>query len=418
MPKASPRSPSQKNVLTEKRDLRSGNPCWVAPEMPLVPDRFPESVVDVAIIGSGVMGAMLAERLSAAGLGTALFDRRPPAEGSTAASTALVTWAADVPLTHLARRIGMEGAVERWRRVQRAVGMLAERIDALGLDVELVPRPELYLAGSLLDADGLEEEAQARLAAGFPSVFLGGGAVEARFGVKPSAGLLSTGGHQLDPVRLTHALLQQAQRRGATISWPADIVSIRFSAGEWRLKAVDGREAVARTVILATGYERARRYLPPAFKVISSYAVATPPGTAPLWEEDAMIWEASDPYFYARTSSDGRVIVGGEDISAADPGRRDRLIEAKAAKLLKTLARISGVSEVPLDCAWAASFGSSPDGLPAIGRVPRRPGLWLASGFGGNGISFAALAADLIAADLAGHADPHASFFDPRRFDA
>lgn len=48
-----------------------------------------------------------------------------------------------------------------------------------------------------------------------------------------------------------------------------------------------------------------------------------------------------------------------------------------------------------------------------------RPGerVWLASGFGGNGVSFAALGAELLTAELAGVPDPDLALFDPYRFD-
>lgn len=42
---------------------------------------------------------MVAERLAGSGHRVALLDRRQPARGSTAASTALVMCTADVPLT-------------------------------------------------------------------------------------------------------------------------------------------------------------------------------------------------------------------------------------------------------------------------------------------------------------------------------
>ena len=66
---------------------------------------------------------------------------------------------------------------------------------------------------------------------------------------------------------------------------------------------------------------------------------------------------------------------------------------------------------------WAAVFGSSPDGLPAIGRAANSDGLWLAHGFGGNGITFAALAAELLTAELTGSPDPDLPCFDPYRFE-
>ncbi len=42
--------------------------------------------------------------------------------------------------------------------------------------------------------------------------------------------------------------------------------------------------------------------------------------------------------------------------------------------------------------------------------------LCLASGFGGNGINFAAQAAELLTAELTGQPDPDIECFDPYRF--
>ena len=129
-----------------------------------------------------------------------------------------------------------------------------------------------------------------------------------------------------------------------------------------------------------------------------------------------MIWEASDPYLYARATADGRIIVGGEDEHFAEARQRDALIGTKAGVLQSKIASVMGGEELQLDCAWAAAFGTSPDGLPAIGRAANHEHVWVASGFGGNGITFAALAAEMIAGELAGKPDPDISCFDPYRF--
>ena len=177
--------------LTERRDLRGGCPCWIADDDNIVAsDALPDGVVDIVIIGAGVMGAMVAERLSADGREVVLLDRRPPAHGSTAASTALVMWGADVPLMHLGQRIGADAAARRWRRVKLAVTRLAERIDTLGIDCGRVDRPELYLAGTLLDDAALQREGEVRRAAGLPSAYLDAAAVAARFAIAPRAALL------------------------------------------------------------------------------------------------------------------------------------------------------------------------------------------------------------------------------------
>lgn len=403
--------------LTEHHDLRSGPTPWERDHVPPPSDPLPHDA-DIAIVGAGVMGAMLAERLSATGRSVALLDRRPPASGSTAASTALVMWEADVPLTHLAAKIGEAAAVARWRRVADTVARLAARIEADGLDGEKRDCGSLYLAGDLLDAAGLAAECELRRKHGLPSEYLPADAVAERFGIVPRAALLSGNSFEVHPVDLTLDLLRRARANGATLTWPCDAIGLARRADDVAI-VCDCGTLHARQVIVAGGYERAPLFLPPAFDLISSYAIATDPGIAPLWREPAMIWEASDSYLYARADRDGRVIAGGGDATVVEAAARDRLIPERTAGIARDLSALTGRDVVARD-RWAATFGSSPDGLPAIG--PARPHtddgarIWLASGFGGNGISFAALAAELLTAELTGTPDPDLALFDPYRF--
>lgn len=404
-------------MLTERHDLRSGPTPWEDGHGQTA-DPLPSATVDVAIVGAGVMGAMLAERLSAAGKSVALLDRRTPATGSTSASTALVLWEMDVPLSHLACTIGEDAAVARWRRVAATVARLGERIDREYLDAERIPRVSLYLDGDLLDEAGLRAEAELRRKHALPSAFLSADAVAERFGVAARPGLVSTDSFEVEPVKLTRALLDRARANGATLSFPCDVKALGHQ-GDAIVLTTDQGEVRACDAILAGGYERAPLFLPPAFSLHSSYAIATAPGVAPLWHDaagiGAMIWEASESYLYARADADGRVIAGGGDEDFADAAARDRLIPEKAATIAGGLSRLVGAPVEPRD-RWAALFGSSPDGLPAIGRA--RPGerIWLASGFGGNGVSFAVLAAELLAAEMTGTPDPDLALFDPYRF--
>lgn len=395
--------------LTERHDLRTGTPVWTDHAAPPASDALPDRA-EMAIVGAGIMGAMLADRLSGLGHDVVLVDRRPPASGSTAASTALVMWEMDVPLTRLARTVGADEAGTRWRRVYDAVQRLHPIVGAV--DGTAPRSPTVYLAGDLLDAEALRAEGEARRGFGLPSEFLDAGAVAERFGIAPRAALVSDGGYAVDPVALTCGLLARARANGARLCWPVDALRL-----DGRAIVTDQGRIAADRIILAGGYERARAFLPPAFSLLSSYAVATAPGATPCWREDAMLWEASDPYLYCRTDAEGRIIAGGEDEDFATPeSARDRRIGEKAGTIAAKLARMIGVDDLRVDRRWAATFGASPDGLPAIGRARNHEGLWLASGFGGNGVSFAALAAELLAAEFASAPDPLAAAFDPYRF--
>ena len=396
--------------LTEHHDLRTGTSVWTDHAVPPPSDPLPHNRVDVAIVGAGIMGAMLADTLAQSGRSVALVDRRPPGGGSTAASTALVMWEMDTPLTHLAREVGLDEAGARWRRVYDAVQRLHPKVGAV---TDPAPwSPTVYLAGDLLDDDALRDEGVARRRFGLPSEWLDADVVADRFGIAPRAALVSDGGYGVDPVALTLGLLARARVNGATASWPVD--ALRFDGDA---VMTDAGSLVADRIVIAGGYERARAFLPPAFSLLSSYAIATAPGTAPLWRENAMIWEASDPYLYTRTDADGRIISGGEDEDLATPEvLRDRRIEEKSGTIAAKLAALLAVDDIAVERRWAATFGASPDGLPAIGRARNREHLWLASGFGGNGVSFAALAAELLLAEFDGAPDAQAAAFDPYRF--
>ena len=116
-------------LATQRRDLRTGRSLWMARPAPIVPERTLRRDVkaDVLIVGAGISGAMVADQLTEAGLDVVLVDRRGPMLGATPASTALLQAEIDVPLTHLARRIGAEQARRIWRRSKLALDALRER---------------------------------------------------------------------------------------------------------------------------------------------------------------------------------------------------------------------------------------------------------------------------------------------------
>jgi len=127
------------------------------------------------------------------------------------------------------------------------------------------------------------------------------------------------------------------------------------------------------------------------------------------------VWEASEPYSYLRTTADNRIIIGGEDEDLTDEKERDAKIPAKTAALLEKLTAFAPGANAKVDASWAGFFGQTEDGLPLIGTVPSALNCYAAFGYGGNGITFSALAADLIAGLIEGEHDPLYDFFSITR---
>jgi glycine/D-amino acid oxidase-like deaminating enzyme len=109
-----------------------------------------------------------------------------------------------------------------------------------------------------------------------------------------------------------------------------------------------------------------------------------------------------------RTTTEGRVIIGGEDEDFVNGKRRDALISQKTRSLVKKFGQLFPDQPLEVAYAWAGTFGETKDGLAYIGIHPRVPHTCFALGYGGNGITFSLIAAEIIRDGFRGHKNPDA----------
>jgi glycine/D-amino acid oxidase-like deaminating enzyme len=399
---------------TRHRELRAGMPVWLAGHRRpgIKHARLPGNIApDVIVVGSGISGALIADALVTAGKKVVVFDRRAPLQGSTPASTALLQFEIDTPLSTLSRKIGHQKAVRAWWRSANAVEHLRGRVADLGIDCDFKERSSIYLPGDMLDMRGLEHEAEMRQAGGLRSEMIGRKQLKAMSGINRPGAILSYGTAEVNPVKLTAGLWHAAIARKVKIHAPVQVDDVVCFNDHVRVKLENGRSLNAGAMIFATGYELAKFIKPKGYKIASTWAYATRIQKENLWPSRCLIWEAADPYLYARTNADGRVIVGGEDEEFSDEEKRDRLLPEKIAAIEKKLKRLMPKLDASPVHAWCGSFGSSPTGLPLIGPVPRHPNCYAVLGFGGNGITFSAIAAQVMQRTLCGLKDPDADLF-------
>ncbi|SFC17187.1 Glycine/D-amino acid oxidase [Bosea sp. CRIB-10] len=399
-------------MLTKQRDLRTGRSVWQGER----PPRFPrheitsDTQADVVVIGAGISGAMQADVLSAAGFDVLVVDRRGPIRGSTPASTALLQYEIDQPLTKLTRQIGEEAAIRAWRRSRLAVDGLGARIRALSI-APVTRRDSLYLAGDVLDADALAREHEARRRAGLETAFLDAAALKERFGIERPAALLGYDNLEADPVVLASGFLRAALARGAHLAWPVEIVDLDAKPRSVSLRTREGHRISCRHLVFATGYELPFGQMPKGHEVLSTWALATAPQKRSLWPRCCFIWEASDPYLYMRTTPDGRIICGGEDEDFVDEDKRDALMGEKTKAIQRKLGKLLPGISTEADYTWTGTFGASTTGLPTIGKMPDLRNCWAVMGFGGNGITYSRIGAEIICSGLLGKGDPDAELY-------
>ena len=192
---------------------------------------------------------------------------------------------------------------------------------------------------------------------------------------------------------------------------PVEVTGVEQSRSQVRLETRDGAFIQAKHVIFCTGYEVMKFAKPKDYKVISTWVLATKPQPKKIWSGKSLIWEAADPCLYMRSTDDGRIIAGGEDEPFSDEAKRDSLLPAKIAAIARKAKRLFPQADFAADFAWTGSFGESPAGLPAIGPVHGLPRCYAVLGFGGNGITFSMLAAQLVSRHIQGIMDPDAELF-------
>jgi glycine/D-amino acid oxidase-like deaminating enzyme len=359
---------------------------------------------DVLVIGAGITGALVAERLTREGREVVLVDRERPGEGSTLASTAMLLWEIDHPLGELTELYGFERATRCYHASLSAARGLKRLVAQLRLQCRMRDRQALYLAAG--SANMLRNEAELRSRAGLPTMFLDHRAVKDRFGFERPAGILSPDAADADPVALTHGLLEIVLGRGAQLL-KGEAVAFDTTPTGVVVGFDHGAEVWARSVVLATGYA-----MPPIVhstiqRPSSTWAIATAPRPLQLWPEEVLVWEAAKNYHYGRTTADGRIIFGGEDDQQLiEPKMRDEATPSKTRRLEERLRSLWPDASPDIDCRWSGTFDSTRDGLPLIGAVNGASHLYAAYGYGGNGITFSYLAAALIARRIAGGNSP------------
>jgi glycine/D-amino acid oxidase-like deaminating enzyme len=390
--------------------LKSGNLFWPRTARAVPGEAPPRGHLrcDVLVIGAGISGAMAAYHLARAGARVIVVDRRPQTSGSTPASTALVLYELDTPLVRLAERFGLERAQRAYAECHGAVARMTTLVRTLRRECELYARPSLYLARRERDESWLRDEAAARRAVGIAASFLTGSALRRRFGLERPCAILSRRALEVNPMKLTRALLERALDLGARLFRGTEIGMDGVARRRGPLTVRNRRATItADWAVIATGYEAPEQFADIArlCELRSTYVIATNRLKRAPWPRRALLWEATERYAYARTTRDGRVLFGGGDIAGATAARRDRLLAAKSRALMKSLRTLAPHLRARVEHRWAGTFAQTPSGLPFIGRHPRWRRAIFSLGYAGNGFTFALIAGELIR-DIVGGARP------------
>jgi glycine/D-amino acid oxidase-like deaminating enzyme len=363
---------------------------------------------DVAVVGAGITGALIADSLVGTGARVVMLEARDVASGSTAATTALLQYELDTHLVDLVKMLGGPRALLAYRAGVDSFARLESRFPELLRLSNYRRRESLYLAKDTAAIPALRDELAARLSIGIDCRWVDEAELARRFGCRRPGGILSALGAELDPVRFTQAVVAGIERHGVPVFTRTRIRSVQPREDRLVLVTDAGHEVNAAHAIIAAGYE-SLDFLPrKVASIVNTFALVTEP-LAERVRADVMplIWESARPYLYARGTPDGRLMIGGADLPFKNAEARDLALSRQVNRLARDYRALFGEDLPPVAHAWGGSFAQTRDGLPFIGAVPDlHPRLEFALCFGGNGITFSVHAADMIRAHI--ESRPHA----------
>ncbi|QNK62899.1 FAD-binding oxidoreductase [Pedobacter sp. PAMC26386] len=394
--------------------IRSNEPFWLVKNGLLYtyPSLRENISCDILVVGSGITGALMAHAFTGKGYKTVLVDKREIANGSSSATTSMLQYEIDVPLYKLIEQIGEQGAVGSYRACRDSIHTLEMLVKDIQSSCGFEKKESVYFAHLKKDLSWLKKEFEARKAADFDVVWLDKAEIKSKYGLIAEGAILSADGASVDAFCLTHDLLHYNTKRGLEVYDKTKLEKVKYVKGQVLAHTESGAVITANKIVYCTGYETQEMLPEKIVKLKSTYAMVSEKNEQ-LKESicDTLFWNTDTPYLYMRTTSDGRLLVGGEDENFKNPLRRDALLDRKKNKLVKTVIKFLPDLNFIEDFCWCGTFGETKDGLPYIGEHPQFPDTYFVLGFGGNGITFSVMGMEIITGMLKGNLDLLSYYF-------
>ena len=296
-------------------DLHDGEPFWLMRDG--MPHTYPPLLADrsceVVVVGGGITGALVAVELVSAGFDVVVVDRRDVAHGSTAASTSLLQYEIDELLIDLAEAYTFDEAAACYQECARAIDLVEKVSRRCGASSSFRRSPSAFVAIRQRDVAKLRNEWHARRTAGFDVDWLDADEMLSTWGIAGHGGMVSAVGGSVDPYALAHAALATVTDEGHAVFDRTEVVDFEASPRRVRLRTERGVTISAKWCVIATGHEVERLLPDLPFTLSTTFAFVTEPidGLLEHYPDGLLMWEYADPYLYARTTDDSRLLVGG-----------------------------------------------------------------------------------------------------------
>lgn len=376
--------------------------------VPSYPRLEVDRVVDVAIVGAGLTGAVAAYYLASTGKSVVVCEKNTVGSGETAYTTAFLTQAHDTYLSELLNHFSEEEVAFSWQSQQAAI----DEIEYIARNEHIecaFTRCNAYIFSETIRGERrLRAEYAVAKSLGF-RVHMG----RSQLGFFHRGYLCIENQAKYHPLKFVVGILNCAHALGVEIYEQTEIVSYD-GKGPVTLRTGDGCTITAQKVIVAT--HNPNLYDPVVHlrvRPMQTYVIeAHIPARSILPQ---LYWDTHHPYYYFRVDThDGydRILVGGEDHRVGEDVDTALQFDQLEHYLHTLLPRAA----YTIERRWSGQVIETVDGMPIIGWSVLNPSLFVCTGYAGNGMTFGVVAAMMARDAILGKVNQWNDVFSLKRF--
>lgn len=390
---------------------------WYSRTVPPVPERPSldgEVTADVCVIGGGLAGLNVALGLAERGKSVVVLEGRRIGFGASGRNGGFCIAGYSLTNDKLVKRIGLDRTKRLFALSQEAMKLIRDRIGKY--DIPCNPVEGMIEPSWFNDEDGMRRHVDKMGDVyGEPQEFWPREKVRELYRTERyRAAVFQKNAFHMHPLAYTQGLAKAAESHGVKIYENTMVTSADIKRPDKIVRTATGTVKAGEVVFCMSGY--GGNSFPPLTRYIlpvATYVMVTEPLgdrletaiRAPYAVYDTRI---APDYYRPLPDSGGQILWGGR-ISARKATPQE-VAKMMTRDMLRVYPQLEGTK---VDVAWDGYMGYAVHKMPQIRQF--RPGAWVCTGFGGQGLNPTAVGGELIAKAIVEGDDTY-RIFDPFGF--